>query len=380
MRIRIVFSLCLGLSALWAVACSSPPSSEYTWNLPPGFSPPPDPPDNPTTAAKVKLGRYLFYDKRLSLKENVSCGTCHKQHLAFTDGEAVGTGTTGQKHIRSSMSIVNVGYLPTLTWANPLLTSLENQALVPLFGEEPTEMGLSGLQQLLYERLNKTDIYPDMFAEAFPEAEQPIHYRYIIRALGSFQRTMISGNARFDKWRRTKDDALLTTQEHQGRKLFFSKELSCFRCHGGRDLRDFVDEDQQLVKDVVFHNTGLYNVDGKGGFPAGNQGLVEVSTEKADIGKFRVPSLRNIALTAPYMHDGSIKTLREVIEHYARGGRLIKEGEHQGDGKLNPRKSELIKGFTITEDEKDALIAFLKTLTDQTFLNDPRFSDPFETQ
>jgi cytochrome c peroxidase len=130
--------------------------------------------------------------------------------------------------------------------------------------------------------------------------------------------------------------------------------------------------------EITFHNTGLYNIDGRGGYPEGNEGLYNFTGERSDVGRFKVPTLRNVAVTAPYMHDGSIATLEEVIDHYAAGGRTIEEGENAGVGSLNPNKSEFVTGFEIDERGKHDLIAFLHSLTDEALLTDPRLSDPWQ--
>jgi cytochrome c peroxidase len=163
----------------------------------------------------------------------------------------------------------------------------------------------------------------------------------------------------------------------RGRELFFSERLECFHCHGGFNFSQSTTHDKSVFTEIEFHNNGLYNIDGSGAYPLDNHGLWEFTFKPEDMGRFRAPTLRNIELTAPYMHDGSIATLEEVIDHYARGGRLISSGPLAGDGAKNPFKSEFIVGFMITADEKTDLINFLKSLTDWEFICDERFSDPF---
>src|ERR1700732_3216205 len=143
--------------------------ADFNWNLPKGFPRPRVPADNPMSAAKVELGRYLFYDQRMSVNRKESCGSCHRQELAFTDGRARAEGTTGQLHPRSSMSLVNVAYAPVLTWANPALDSLEEQALGPMLGTEPIELGLKGHEQELLERLKREPVYQGLFPQAFAD-------------------------------------------------------------------------------------------------------------------------------------------------------------------------------------------------------------------
>jgi cytochrome c peroxidase len=161
----------------------------------------------------------------------------------------------------------------------------------------------------------------------------------------------------------------------RGLALFMSERLECFHCHGGFNFTDSVDHQGSVSPELAFHNTGLYHVDG--GYPEGAQGLFEITDDPADRGRFRAPTLRNVAVTAPYMHDGSIETLGGVIDHYAMGGRTLAAGPNQGVGADNPLKSKFVSGFILSPRERADLIAFLESLTDADFLSDPRYSDPF---
>ena len=171
-------------------------AADFDWNLPKGFPAPPVPAANPMSAAKVELGRYLFYEKRMSVNGKQSCGTCHRQELAFTDGRARAEGTTGQLHPRSSMSLVNVAYVPFLTWANPGLTLLEDQALVPMLGEEPVELGLKGHEREFLEVLQSEPAYQPLFAKAFPGETNPYTLRNVTKAIAAFERTIVSMRSR----------------------------------------------------------------------------------------------------------------------------------------------------------------------------------------
>jgi cytochrome c peroxidase len=351
-------------------------AEEYAWlELPPGFPLPAIPDDNPLTPEKAELGRYLFYDTRLSENQTMSCASCHLQELAFTDGRPQGIGSTGEVHPRSSMSIVNVGYLSTLTWSNPLMTSLEYQALLPLFGRTPVELGMADQEDELIRRLAESE-YADLFDEAFPTDAPGITIRKVTHALASFQRTIISGNSPFDSYMQGDIDAM-STSARRGLELFFSERAECFHCHGGFTFTDSVDHDGLSSSARPFHNTGLYDLDGEGAYPENNQGILEVTGREEDMGAFRAPTLRNIALTAPYMHDGSIPDLNGVIDHYAAGGRTIAEGEYAGVGSESPLKSALVRGFVLSDSERTDLIAFLESLTDETLITNPRFSNPF---
>ena len=342
MRTSLVFAI-----ALLAIAAQP---DDYQWNLPKGFPKPFVPADNPMSAAKVELGRYLFYDKRMSINGTQSCASCHKQELAFTDGRAVGIGATGELHSRNTMSLVNVAYSAALTWSNPDLKTLEKQALIPMFGDHPVELGLhEGDAFLPAIRSDKT--YTALFAKAFPEDTDRYTIANVTKAIASFERSIISARSPYDRYHYDRDDSAVSESAKHGEVLFFSQHVSCFRCYGGFNFSD-----------ATFHNTGLYNP-----YPAPNVGIFEFTHESADMGKFKVPTLRNIALTAPYMHDGSIPTLEGVLDHYAAGGRA-----HD-----NPNKDHLIGGFEISQQGREDLIEYLKSLTDDQVIHDPRFSSPW---
>ena len=359
-----------------SVSVSDSTQGTWSWALPPNFPTPRVPVDNPMNEAKVELGRFLFYDRRLSANGTQACASCHHQDKAFTDGRALAIGSTGEVHPRSAQGLANVAYNTTLTWANPSLLSLEAQAQVPLFGERPVEMGIhDGNVAEVLARIQNDPAYPARFAAAFGGTAAPISWGNITRAIAAFQRTLISGNSRYDQF--LKGKASLTPSEQRGLTLFNSEKAECFHCHGGFNFNDQVVHASTQVTDTPFHNTGLYNIGGTGAFPLGNQGLFEFTDKPADRGKFRAQSLRNVGVTAPYMHDGSIATLEEVLDFYAAGGRNITSGPHSGDGRLNPNKSDLISRIDLTAQDKADLVAFLRTLTDHDFLTNPKFANPF---
>jgi len=351
--------------------------SGYDYGLPKWVPTPLEPEGNPTTGPKVELGRGLFYDKRLSRNHTMSCASCHDQKLAFTDARATSPGVAGHHTPRNAMSLANVAYVPVLTWANPLLQSLEQQALVPIFGREPEELGLAGMDAEIIQRLQSASVYPKMFREAFPEADGKISFATISRALAAFQRTLISVRSPYDRYRYEGDTAAVPDAVIRGEALFFSERLECHHCHNGLHFSDTVFHQRNRLGEQAFHNTGLYNIGGKGAYPPDNRGIADITGRAEDEGRFRAPSLRNVAVTGPYMHDGSIPTLDGVIDHYAAGGRNIESGPYAGDGKQNPLKSAFVPGFTLSPDERADLIAFLNALTDTQFLYDPRFADPW---
>jgi cytochrome c peroxidase len=357
-------------------------ASAWVWSLPAYFPEPKVPADNPMSAAKVALGRFLFYDKRLSGNGRQACAGCHRQALAFTDGQAQAVGSTGELHPRGAQHLSNVVYNATLTWANPSLVTLERQMETPLFGERPIEMGLNDANKAeVLQRLRDDagpSAYPQRFAAAFPGEPQPIVWGNVIKAIAAFQRALISGNSRYDQWLAGK--ATLAEGELRGMKLFFGEKAECFHCHGSFNFNDQIVHAGSRIVETPFSNTGLYNIGGTGAFPEPNRGVFELTARADDMGRFRAASLRNVAVTAPYMHDGTLATLAEVLRFYAAGGRHITAGPNAGDGRANPYKSDLISRIALSEAEQADIIAFLQTLTDHEFLTDPRHADPFATK
>lgn len=360
-------------------ASSAPPTDTWTFDLPAFFPTPKVPEDNEMSATKVELGRFLFYDQQLSGNGKQACSTCHQQSKAFTDGEDVAVGSTGEAHPRNSQGLGNVAYNATLTWANPSLVTIERQMETPLFGERPVEMGVNDANRSeVLARISGDTAYQARFAAAYPGVAAPISWANTIKAIAAFERTLISGNSRYDQYLR--GAVQLSASEERGRQLFFGESAECFHCHGSFNLNDQIVHAASRVVQTLFHNTGLYNIDGKGGFPEPNRGVLELTGRPDDMGKFRAPSLRNVELTAPYMHDGSIKTLEEVIDFYAAGGRVLTSGPYAGDGRTNPYKSDLVSRIQLDATDKADIIAFLRTLTDHAFIKDPRFSNPFPAQ
>ena len=342
--------------------------------------PVPDVPgDNPMTKAKVELGRHLFYDVNLSVNREVACASCHKQELAFSDAQIVSEGATGEMGVRNSMALVNAAYSSRFTWANHLLDNLESQALLPLLGDEPIEMGLFLVEKERLGEISSIPKYKVLMKRAYPNKNNQLTMKMLTESIASFVRSLVSFESSYDRYRRGNHLALSDSQL-RGMDLFFSERMECFHCHGGLNFSDGQNEDGHSIIEVVFHNTGLYNIDGEGGYPPKQGGVFELTKRPMDMGRFKAPTLRNIAKTAPYMHDGSMKTLEEVVDHYARGGRLIEKGPNAGDGRSSPLKSEFIRGFDVTDQERDDLIAFLHSLTDYKALTKTEWSNPFERQ
>ena len=372
---RLVMMLLLVVLAIGAATLWWSEGRDYQWQIEANLPLPEVPTDNPMSAIKVELGRRLFYDTRLSVNNTMSCASCHLQALAFTDGKPRAIGATGIVHPRGSMTLVNVAYASRLTWANQLLSQLEDQALTPLFGDSPVEMGMSGHEDELTAMLRSDKRYAEQLPRAFPADEDPYSIVNVVRSISAFVRTIISIDSPYDHYLNG-DEGALSEQALLGMELFFSERLECFHCHGGFNFTDSTTHANANVDRVGYHNTGLYNIDGAGAYPSENTGLHDMTGKRRDMGRFKAPTLRNIAVTAPYMHDGSVLTLEDAISHYERGGRLLADGAYSGDGRRNPFKSEFIRGFELSDDEREALLTFLDALTDQAVLTNARFSDP----
>ncbi len=321
------------------------------------------PPDNPLTVESVELGRRLFYDPLLSGPNTVSCATCHRQELAFTDGKSGSVGVSGEPLAFSSMSLANLLWGPRRFFWDGRAMSLEEQALIPI--QDPDEMDQD--LDVLVEELEADPIYHDLFERAYGE----ISASAIAKAIASFERTLVWANAKYDRFLR--GEVNLTDAEEAGRKLFMAhpdtkvslRGGNCIDCHS-----QFLTSGFRAAFDG-FSNNGL---DGEDDLLAG---LAGVTGRAEDRGRFKAPTLRNIALTAPYMHDGRFATLEEVLEHYNSGiqdsttlSPLIAEA-------TNSPSSEHRISLFLTPDEQAAIIAFLHTLTDHDFVTDPRLSDPF---
>lgn len=335
---------------------------------------PKEPANNLATEAKFQLGRHLFYDTKLSGNQTISCESCHLQSLAFSDGLKTAVGSTGEKLHRNSQTLTNIGYNGSYTWANPLLKTVEDQLIIPMFGEFPVEMGINDAnREEISDRFSNDATYQDLFNLAFPDQLQSVTYPNMIKALAVFNRALISKDSDFDK-------GLLSSAAQRGQDLFNSEKMECFHCHNGFNFSDSTLHNDTVFVSRPFFNTGLYNLDETGGYPAIDNGLFTVTQKTKDKGKFRPPTLRNIFYTAPYMHDGSIATLPEVLAFYAEGGRHISSGDNAGDGRLNANKSEFVSGFDMSEQERDDLLAFLNALSDPVFIRNPRYSNPFKSE
>ncbi|MCX7929258.1 MAG: methylamine utilization protein [Chlorobi bacterium] len=309
--------------------------SEYP--VPSGFPPISTPRDNLITDAKISLGRLLFYDAQLSRDGDLSCSSCHQQARAFSDTISVSRGTQSEIGLRNAPPIINAAYSRSWFW-DGRARSLEEQIIGAL--TSPIEMASD--TALIAERLSQSPNYRNAFTQAFGTSPSA---RDAVRAIATFCRVLLSGNSRFDRYSRG-DSSALSDAEKRGMALFFSARTHCSECHGGVFFSDF-----------DFHSIGIHS-------HYYDRGRYYVTGNEHDIGKFKTPTLRNIALTAPYMNDGTLTTLDQVLQHYNSGGKPF----------IN--KDPRIRPLGLTSAELDDLRAFLHTLTDSMFITNPILAKP----
>ncbi len=309
--------------------------SKDVFPIPAGFPKIEFPDDNQFTIERWKLGKKLFYEKALSLNNTVSCGSCHKPELAFSDNVALSLGDSGKVGRSNAPTLANVAYHPYFTRAGGVPT-LEMQILVPI--QEHDEFNTNIVD--IAERLKQIPEYVEAAQNSYNREMDPF---VITRAIATFERSLISGNSRYDAYVQNGDFDALNDQEKRGLQLFLSDKTNCSKCHTGFDFTNY-----------AFENNGLYT-------DYTDLGRFRVTGVETDRAKFKVPSLRNIELTAPYMHDGSKLTLESIVEHYNAGGAI------------HPNKSQFVKPLGLTQEEKDDLVAFLKSLTDAAFAGNSAF-------
>jgi cytochrome c peroxidase len=312
-------------------SCTRGGDQPYQLTIPPGFTQPHIPADNPLTQKKVALGQLLFFDPILSDDSTISCAHCHVPELGFTDGKKLPIGIYGNPGTRNSPGLVNLAYYPYF-FAEGKVKDLETQALAP--GLHAEEMGTE-MKKMIY-RLRANKFYRKKFREVF---KKEIDVKHVVFALAAYERTLLSASNKYSVWQVTKDSSIFSKEELAGLNLFFSQRTHCSKCHQGN-----------LFTDFSFQNIGLYTW-------YTDPGLARATSLVVDSGKFKTPTLLNIEFTAPYMHDGSLATLEEVVDFYNSGG------------KLHPNKSEWVQPLGLSEEEKKCLVSFLKTLTDEDLKN-----------
>lgn len=323
---------------LWTSCSKDAPDKNFKpgiMEIPPGFPQMNIPADNQYTQARWKLGKKLFYDPILSRDGKISCASCHDPRKAFSDSVSVSPGSDGFLGTRNSPTLTNIGYHPYFMREGGVPT-LEMQVLVPL--EEKAEFN-----HHVVEITRKLENHTEYRELAFQAYGQPINPYVITRAIANFERSLISGNSPFDTYRVFSDDKALSDDAKSGMQLFFSDKTNCSVCHAGFNFTNY-----------SFQNNGLYQ-------NYSDPGRQRLTHNPADHALFKVPTLRNVKVTAPYMHDGSIKSLEDVIEHYNSGG------------KSHPQKSFLIKPLGLSAKEKYQLLIFLESLTDSEFIQNQNF-------
>jgi cytochrome c peroxidase len=308
----------------------------------------PFPADNPPTPMKIELGRRLFYDGDLSWDGTMSCATCHEQKRGFTDPNKTRQGFDGTPGERNIQTLANLAWMNSLTWGGPHVDTLEHQALIPIEGFVPVEMGFGGKPEgALAKRLGDQACYPQLFRAAFPERDGKIDLDTITMALAAFQRSLVSLDSPYDRWRRG-DVGAISDQAKRGAALFERKQ--CSSCHAGPHFTDAALGGRKPQE--AFHRLAVPE-EGK------DAGLSRITQKAEDAGKFRTPGLRNVALSAPYMHDGEVATLADAVRHHFAGG---------GDDKRLAQ--------TVSDGEVADLVAFLEALTDEGFVKNPAFAMP----
>lgn len=316
----------------------------------------------------AELGHHLFFDKKLSYNLGRSCSSCHDPRLAFTDGYRISLNSEAQLLKRNAPSLLNLNHRTSFDWSDPNVNHLIKQMERPLFSVQPVELGLKGNEEIILQRFRKDKIYQQLYENAFQKNIDNLTVKEIMESIAAYEMSLQSRHSRYDDYLATKDSSLFSSQEWFGLNLFFSDTIACNRCHGGLDF--FEPE-----RGGDFANIGLYNCNGS--YPARDLGLQEHTLSVDDNGVFRIPGLRNVALTTPYYHDGSANTLEEVIKNYKRAGRIHSGGECNGDGALHPNTDGRMQVFHLDENKRKAIIAFLYTLTDTSYLKDDHFLDPF---
>lgn len=313
----------------------TPVEPEPLLAVPTGFPIPAFPDGNELTPARWVLGKKLFYDPVMSSDSTLSCASCHHAAKAFSDTVAFSPGVAGRPGTRNAPTLANIGYHPYFTREGGVPT-LEMQILVPI--QEHNEFDFNIL--LIAERLLRDTAYIRMSQEAYDRDPDAF---VITRSIACFERTLVSGQSRYDRYFFQGKNETLTAAEKRGMDLFFSEKTDCSQCHTGFNFTNY-----------AFENNGLYAE-----YPdPGRFRLTELESDRA---RFKVPTLRNVALTAPYMYDGSMLTLEAVVEHYNSGGHP------------HPNKSALVRPLALTAGEKADLVAFLRSLTDDAFVNNPKF-------
>jgi cytochrome c peroxidase len=312
---------------LLIVVSTAAAAAPYVWQLPRGFPQPAVPADNPMTAEKVALGARLFADPRLSVTGEYSCQSCHAPGRAFTDGRTRSLGATGETVPLNAPTLLNAAYSPSLGWNDSGVRTLEQQMRGPLFNQHPPELGLAGREGVVVQVLAADAALARDFAAAFPGVAHPVSMDNVIRAIAAYERTLFAGNSAFDRYVFGGEHTAIDALQKRGMELFFSARGGCAGCHGGINFAGpWVDAGQPEAQ-AVFADTGTGQ-------------------------SVRVPTLRNLGATAPYMHDGRFASLDAVLDHYERLA-------------TDPAADARLRRAPLTTGERAGLVAFLESLNDR---------------
>lgn len=308
---------------------------------------------------KIQLGKKLFQEKKLSLYNNKSCSSCHSSEYSFTDGYRRSVSAIGEELLHNAPTLLNIQNYQVFDWDKPFVHTLSQQIKRPLYNVHPLEMGYDSTSVLLKQFLKNDSSYNLLFTKAYGKK---CNYDAIEieEAIIGYINTLQARNSKYDQYKNGKLNAM-SENEIKGMHLFFSDKLKCAQCH---TPPDFTLATYTKNTDSLYINIGLYNILPQETYPLHDIGLQKFTKNEKNNGQFRIPGLRNVALTAPYMHDGSVANLNELIDIYAQGGRIIQSGVYKGDGTINKHKDKRISGFNISHEEKDNLILFLHCLTD----------------
>jgi cytochrome c peroxidase len=326
---------------------------------------------------KASLGRFFFYDRRMSFNQTKSCSSCHDPKFSFTDGYRRSIGALGDNHQHNAAPLINIVFNKYLTLADSSVHFPEQQINNPMFHDQPAELGWKGNEPMIMARLKKDSFYTRQMKSVYPADSDPFSMKNIQSCIASFVKTILSFDSRYDRYKYGSNQAALSAAEKSGMDLFFSKKLGCSNCHGGINFSTPVIRDSK-GNAAYYQNTGLYNIDGAGAYPGYDQGLIQYTKNPADMGRYRIPTLRNLAFTAPYFHDGTALSLEEVLSVYENAGRNNTTGVYAGDGRKNPFKNPLINGFRLTSQQEKELMSFLLSLSDSSVCNNPLYANPFK--
>lgn len=312
-------------------------------------------PYNNFTEDKATLGRYLFYDTRLSVNHTKACASCHDAKFSFTDSYRRSIGSYGDLTHHNAPPLINLVFNRYFTAADSTLHFPEQQIQRPMFNDHPVELGWKDNEEKILQHFSSDKFYLEQFKKCFPAESDPINVKNIQYAITSFIKTIITFKSPYDAYVYQNKKEALTPSAQRGMQLFRSPELKCAQCHGG------INFNQPVFQSSPFFNTGFFTD------TAINKGLAGKVSLKENIGKYRTPTLRNLLFTAPYLHDGSAESLTAVIQQYEQGGKKSVINKHP-----------FIGGFKLNSQQRSDLVDFLQSLSDSAVLNNPAYNNPWK--